>query len=172
MTGKTNSANKKIELEEITVSPGASNVVRTAEDGKGFSKVTVPGDTDLVAANIRENIDIFGILGTLKEGITGIDFGTVTVSSGNTVTVAHSLGTTPKTVMLIPKSGLAKPSSTNTYDTNMVINTTATYVKSFGTATSFADGSCSTKKTANNITFRAYEAGYFIQDTYIWYAIA
>ena len=69
MTGKTNSASKKIELEEVTVNPGTSDVVKTAEDGKGFSKVTVPGDADLIAANIREGIDIFGILGILKEGL-------------------------------------------------------------------------------------------------------
>lgn len=108
MTGKTNSANKKIELEEITVNPGASDVVRIAEDGKGFSKVTVPGDTDLIPVNIREGIDIFGILGALKEGIGISDFGCTeyaidefTPTQNQVVgTVAHSLGKIPEVVIV------------------------------------------------------------------------
>ena len=113
MTGKTNSANKKIELEEITVSPGASDVIKTADDGKGFSKVTVPGDADLIAENIREGINIFGKIGTLKEGVllTGIlgmqriavDYFTPTADTYlSSITLTHSLGAVPATVFIMP----------------------------------------------------------------------
>ena len=113
MTGKTNSANKKIELEEVTVNPGALDVVRTAEDGKGFSKVTVPGDADLIPANIREGIDIFGILGILKEGldILGMtEFEKIAVdefvpsSDATSMTINHSLGKRPLVVIVLGKS--------------------------------------------------------------------
>ena len=127
MTGKTNSANKKIELEEITVNPGASDVVRIAEDGKGFSKVTVPGDTDLIPVNIREGIDIFGKIGTLKEGVplTGIlgmqkiavDYFTPAADTYlSSLTLAHSLGTIPTTVFIMPVAeGYTLPETYNSY---------------------------------------------------------
>ena len=81
MLGRTNVMNPKVELEEITVNPGTSDVVKTADDGKGFSKVTVPGDADLITKNIREGVDIFGILGTLKEGTMTAVTGNFTLTS-------------------------------------------------------------------------------------------
>lgn len=113
MTGKTNSANKKIELEEITVNPGVSDAIKSAEDGKGFSKVTVPGDADLIAANIREGVDIFGVLGAMKEGVdltslfgyTKYSIDSFTPSSyvynSNTFNANHSLGEKPKMAIAI-----------------------------------------------------------------------
>ena len=116
MTGKTNSASKKIELEEITVNPGASDVVRTAEDGKGFSKVTVPGDADLIAENIREGIDIFGVLGALKKGLDISYFGCteyaideITYSSNTRSSgIAHSLGKIPEVAIIAAQSEAAE----------------------------------------------------------------
>ena len=113
MTGKTNSASKKIELEEVTVNPGTSDIIKTADDGKGFSKVTVLGDADLIAENIREGINIFGKIGTLKEGVllTGIlgmqkiavDYFTPTADTYlSRITLTHSLGAVPTTVFIMP----------------------------------------------------------------------
>ena len=116
MLGRTNVMNPKIELEEIAISPGASNVIKNAEDGKGFSKVTVPGDADLIAANIREGIDIFGILGTLKEGIDPAMFGcteyaideVIYSSKTNSSGVAHSLGKVPEVAIISAQSEAAE----------------------------------------------------------------
>lgn len=113
MTGKTNSASKKIELEEVTVNPGASDVIKTADDGKGFSKVTVHGDADLIAANIREGVDIFGILGTLKEGLDVLgmtEFEKIAVdeftpsNDAASMTINHSLGRRPLVVIVLGKN--------------------------------------------------------------------
>lgn len=41
MLGKTNAVNKKTILEELTITAGTIEKTQTAEDGKGYSKVTV-----------------------------------------------------------------------------------------------------------------------------------
>lgn len=59
----------------------------------------------LLPENIREGIDIWGVVGTLVEGVAGIDFGEVTLAStAESVTVSHNLGTVPSWVALIPKT--------------------------------------------------------------------
>ncbi len=104
----------KVELEEITVSPGAADVVKTAEDGKGFSKVTVTGDADLIAKNIRKGVDIFGVTGTLAEGVdlqsaaglSKINVSKATFSAdqgASSVRLQHSLGVIPKIAMILSK---------------------------------------------------------------------
>lgn len=58
-------------LQEKTVTPAATSQVVTADDGyTGLSKVTVEGDTDLAAANIRYGASIFGKTGTFSK-VTG-----------------------------------------------------------------------------------------------------
>lgn len=135
MLGRTNAVNKKIVLEELTITAGTADKTQTAEDGKGYSKVTVKptpsqtksvtpgasqktvtpdagkllsqvtvsGDADLVAKNIRKGVDIFGVVGTLVEGKSGIDFGEVTISDSYETgfTVAHALGKTPSHFVFI-----------------------------------------------------------------------
>ena len=62
------------------------------------TELTVKGDADLVAENIRKAINIFGVVGTLEEGVTGVDYGEVTIPTGSyltTITVNHNLGVVP-----------------------------------------------------------------------------
>lgn len=52
-------------LQEKTVIPSASMQSITADNGyDGLSKVTVNGDADLIANNIKSGTNIFGVTGT------------------------------------------------------------------------------------------------------------
>lgn len=52
-------------LQEKTVTPSASMQSITADNGyDGLSKVTVNGDADLIANNIKSGTNIFGVTGT------------------------------------------------------------------------------------------------------------
>lgn len=54
-------------FQEKTVTPSASTKYVTADSTyTGLSKVTVMGDSDLVAKNIKKGITIFGITGTYE----------------------------------------------------------------------------------------------------------
>ena len=53
--------------EEKSVTPGTQAIEVTPDTGKHLSKVTVAGDADLVANNIRDGVDIFGVTGNLLE---------------------------------------------------------------------------------------------------------
>ena len=52
--------------ETKTVTPSASSQTITPSSGKHLSSVTVNGDTDLIAENIKEGVNIFGVEGTLN----------------------------------------------------------------------------------------------------------
>lgn len=56
-------------LMETSITPSMSKQVLTPDsDHSGFSKVTVAGDENLVAANIRKGVTIFGVTGTNEGG--------------------------------------------------------------------------------------------------------
>lgn len=51
-----------------TVTPKATTQNVTPDSGKFLSEVTVNGDSNLVAGNIKSGVSIFGVSGTLEEG--------------------------------------------------------------------------------------------------------
>lgn len=55
-------------LQSKTVTPTATQQVITADSGyDGLSSVTISGDADLVAANIKKDVQIFGVTGTYEQ---------------------------------------------------------------------------------------------------------
>lgn len=98
-----------------TVTPSTSQQTVSPDSGKLLSSVDVEGDSDLIPENIREGIDIFGVLGTLSQsienaiksmGFTKACSGTVTPSYGKTITINHNLGVTPKFVFIKKKAAV------------------------------------------------------------------
>ena len=124
-------------------------------------------DTDLIPENIREGIDIFGVLGTMLEGISGIDFGEVTLASSKTVvSFSHSLGVVPLWTALVPKGFETFPSGT----TMININGMCIYKQ---TGVSIALGATTNNKSESIIKFNTYYSSCpFPATTYYWIAIA
>ena len=58
--------------------------------------------TVLIPENIREGVDIWGIIGAMSEGVSGFECGEFTLSSAtSTVTIEHELGTAPSYVAIM-----------------------------------------------------------------------
>ena len=77
-------------LQEVSVTPGASQMSVVPSAGyDGLSKVTVAGDSDLKAANIKSGVDIFGVTGTYT-GTLKHATGTFKLSTSNDATNEHT----------------------------------------------------------------------------------
>jgi hypothetical protein len=53
-----------------TVTPTAEGLTVLPDTGKVLSKIVINGDSDLIASNVKKDIRIFDVTGTLEEGIT------------------------------------------------------------------------------------------------------
>ena len=139
-----------------------------------LNTLTVKGDADLVAKNIRSGVDIFGVIGTMVQGKTGIDYGTVTLNgSQNKVTVSHNLGKSPSFIAIIP-DGFSSVSYSDVNNSYGIIGSQALMVD-IGYATSgtvFELEGASNTVTSSSITFWAPSGSNFISDTYYWFAVA
>lgn len=157
---------KAVQTETAEVTPGISEQVITPSAGKFLSQVTVAGDPDLIPENIAEGVNIFGVLGTHVGGVTGIDFGEVTLSAETyEVTVNHNLGVIPNFVALIPKE-LALSSGTSSFNINGKVG--------YYYSSSRANITTATNTiTETQITFKGYSSSYgFKAGDYYWIAIA
>ena len=155
---------KAIQTETKSVTPGASNKVITPSAGKYLRQVTVAGDSDLKPENIAEGVNIFGILGTLAKGVSGIDYGKVTLTGAPTsVTVDHNLGVIPSFVALIPINLSIHSGYTLANINGMVLRSSSSYV--------YIAGATNTK-TNTQVTFTSYSSSYeFYSGDYYWIAI-
>ncbi len=57
---------EEIKSQEKTGTPSTSPVVVTPDDGFLLSKVTIEGDENLIPTNIKKDVTIFGVTGTLE----------------------------------------------------------------------------------------------------------
>ena len=92
--------------QEKTVIPTADGFKVSPETGKLLSAVFVDGDSDLVAENIKQGVNIFGVDGTL----TSLEVKTGTIkTTGNyeSIAIPHGLGRTPLYGGLISTTFLA-----------------------------------------------------------------
>ena len=152
--------------QEKTATPTTAGFEVTPDEGYLLNKVVVSGDSDLVAENIREGIDIWGVVGTLVEGVAGIDFGEITLASKATfVTVSHNLGVVPSWVALIPKS-LATTSSSSLFNING-----KTAYSALSSNPLIQVESAANTLSAEEITF-ATHSNPFAATGYYWFAIA
>ena len=70
-----------------TVTPTASGFTVSPDSGKVLSSVVVNGDADLVPANVRNGVNIFGVTGTMHEGFT--PSGTKSITENGTYDVTE-----------------------------------------------------------------------------------
>ena len=76
-------------LQSKSVTPGRTAQTVQPDSGyDGLSSVAVAGDSDLVAANIKSGVNIFGVLGTLSPGARVKTGEAILAATGPTFTVS------------------------------------------------------------------------------------
>ena len=149
---------QQLQLNNETLDSILSNVLGLP------AQVDPLSDTDLIPENIREGIDIWGVVGTLVEGVAGIDFGEITLAStAESVTVVHNLGVVPSCVALIPKNFVSENSR--------CLNNVNGVVVRKGSASSLSVAQVSNSLTTTEITFVNATYAYKATD-YYWIAVA
>ena len=135
-------------------------------DGYWYEKFD---SSTLISENIREGVNIWGVIGTLVEGKSGIDFGEVTLASdASSISIQHNLGTIPSKAYLLPSSfGFAK-------GTIMAMNDASFYVYGDYPYSVQAGFSAKTATNAKVTWQRAVDASYadWKAGTYTWITIA
>ena len=111
VTAGTKSGTKQLTVQAAqTITPGTSN--QTIASGRYLTGTqTIKGDSNLVAANIAEGVNIFGVLGTfagsgggMPDGFTELTTGTITFTNAGAAydpTIEHGAGFTPNFFLLI-----------------------------------------------------------------------
>ena len=164
---------KKIQTTETTeITPGTTDqTIPTLS--LLLNTLTVKGDADLVANNIRSGVDIFGVIGTMPEGVTGIDYGTVVPAyAESTITVNHSLGKTPRYVFLVKRDSFDAPGRLEM--DSPAANRYSSLYSDFETYQGFVykvyDSEAS--RTTTSITFSTPVISFGQGTVYYWFAVA
>lgn len=169
---------EQLPTQAKTVTPKASAQTVIPDIGYLLDSVVVNGDSDLIPSNIRNGVDIFGVIGTLMEGASGIDYGTVTYTTATlTLYQNHKLGVAPRFVLMIPASSDA---GSGTYRTNLVLATENSGLMGFTIYKTYANTpvlnyaapSSAGNFKASNFSVSAASKDYKFLGTYVWVAIA
>ena len=133
-------------------------------------------DPNLIPENIREGVDIFGIIGTMVEGVSGIDYGEVTLTAqSKTITISHNLNKKPTRAYLLPYS----LGSTSTSQIQMMVTATSTVFTNSGTAvkeagtkatSGFAYATAKSTISEDTVVFNGDDK-YFPTGTYKWLVV-
>lgn len=103
LDGKAAGGSEELVLQNKTVIPSASMQIIEPDSGyTGLSYVTVEGDNNLVAKNIKSGVSIFGVTGMLEgDEPVSIDSFTIDVSNGGliTATAVLSNSSNPSTIV-------------------------------------------------------------------------
>lgn len=83
---------------DTTIIPTTSNIQIPSHIDKNL---TVSGSSNLIPDNIKEGINIFNVVGTLKEGSADFICGTINTSSTSSLTINHNLGSIPSKVGIV-----------------------------------------------------------------------
>lgn len=152
-------------LEPVTATPSTTQqVILPPEGADGISQATVSAvtkellaqlDADFVAGNIKQGVDILGLLGTLESGGRKTS-GTITANSKRIEIEATTIGFNPSVFMLWRNSG-DTPSEGDLEGACLIIpNKSDRYVQSIGYAISVTHSSSSKngeyRKGAINLT--------------------
>lgn len=156
-------------LEATTITPGTGNqIIPKGTYLRG--DLTVTGDSDLIPENIRKGIDIFGVIGAMSEGVSGIDYGMVTVTNSPTeITVSHSLNKVPTFACLLPFDGNLGRSLSTIAVTLGTDEDYGVYNKGL-----FHNGRNASHYCTNNTAkFQTVSSSYkFANTTYLWVVVA
>lgn len=159
---------------EKSIIPGIDNIDIPAYTN---TVLTVLGDSNFTAENIKNGVEIWGVTGTMPEGVTGISYGQFTVSNQHQVTVNHGLGAKPKVVMMYPISITGSQTHLifhiNPYFMPEIYGTNyyGYIIRPGGFGVDFSENGTYATSTATTITFNEYNSSYPISGTYGWIAI-
>lgn len=93
-----NASSAKLQTKSVTPS-ASSQEVKPDSGYDGLSRVTVAGDSDLVAGNIKQGVNLFGVTGNLQTGVNvQTKSGSFTTDSNGAASV--SLGFKPDVVFI------------------------------------------------------------------------
>ena len=169
---------KKIQTTETTeITPGTTDQTISALSLL-LNTLTVKGDADLVANNIRSGVDIFGVIGTMVQGRTDIAWGTVTLSSRqSSITVNHKLGVIPSYKAIFAVNGswdgvasdiFAQLGEVDRYIYSVSYNGRSGIVKeTYGTGTA-----TTTQVSFNSLGITGDLSRFPLGCTFVWVAIA
>lgn len=98
----------KVNLDATTITPGTKNkVIKEKTYLRGA--LTVLGDSDLIPENIKNGVDVFGVVGTVIEGVdlsqlgvskSAVDIITPSQDITSLSNIQHSLGIVPKYIII------------------------------------------------------------------------
>ena len=106
--GTKSSAKQLTTQAAKTVTPSTSSQIAVASGRYTTGAITVAGDADLIAGNIKKGVTIFNVTGSfegLPSRITKLTTGTLTPASDETSsrTIKHGLGAEPDFIMIMIK---------------------------------------------------------------------